>query len=617
MCGIVGIVKLEKINKKELLEARDILYTRGPDDAGFFIDCNIGLAHRRLSIIDLSSEGRQPMSDSNRNVVIVFNGEIYNYKEIRKELIRNGFTFNGNSDTEVLLTSYLAWGTECVNKFNGMFAFAIYDKIRNTLFLARDRAGQKPLYYIKGNGYFVFASQIKAFKAISGVSWDINFDGVNAYLAKGYFPGEMSPYTNIKKLLPAHSAIYDLENKKLKIWQYWQLPAFSEPEVIPFNEALYELEKKIEKSVAYRLISDVPVGILLSGGVDSSIVAALAQKNSSKQIKTFCIKMDDTKLDESDRARKIADFLGTEHFELKATYKVLEVFEKLHSFCDEPISDSSIIPTYVLSRLIKDHVTVGLGGDGGDELFGGYKHYLNSIELTRRLSFTPKYLLRKTGHFSGQYIPIGYKGRNFLQAIKDGPEYKNINGTSYFDFYSRKKMYNEDFVKKLNYGLNYPEERLMGYHKVHGSMLYKLQRTDFLNYLPEDVLAKVDRASMGNSLEVRAPWLDSSIIEFAFKKIPDVYKIYNGKSRIIQAELANKLLPGVIDVSRKQGFSIPLNKWLMNKKINEFLKLRILNSGIGEIFNFNFINKLFDNPKSCYFNSSRIFALYMLLSVDL
>jgi asparagine synthase (glutamine-hydrolysing) len=498
-----------------------------------------------------------------------------------------------------------------------MFSFGIWDVDKKILFLSRDRAGQKPLYYAASNGNFAFASQLKALRALPGFPWDINYDAVNAYLGLGYIPGEMALYFPAKKLPPAHSAVYDFEKGSLEIWQYWQLPQFAgNKSDASLDDFVYNLERLIDQSVSLRLEADVPVGVLLSGGVDSSILAAVAAKRKGgKQVKTFCIKMDDPSLDESANARRVAEYLGTEHHELSASPASLEMINDLVDACDEPIADSSILPTYVLSRLVREHVTVALGGDGGDEIFGGYNHYSSSLQLVDKMRFVPPIIMKLFGCAAGKFIPVGVRGRNFLASLRDGAYFSSIRSNTFFDPWARNNLLNDDVKKRLKKGFLYPEQQLESYYTKSASHLYNMQKTDYCNYLPEDILAKVDRASMAVSLEVRAPWLDFNVAEYSFINIHDKFKVNDSNRRIVQAKLAQKLLPGVIDTKRKQGFSIPLDSWLRKKAEMNFIKETILQSKLLELTNKNEINGILKGQLNGRCNSARVFSLYMLALV--
>ena len=374
MCGIVGRCSFNSIiNQETLIAQRDALRHRGPDDKGIWCsnDSRVGLAHRRLSIIDTSSSGHQPMQNDTGEYCITFNGEIYNFKDLRKELKSRGHSFKSNSDTEVILASYIEWGESCLERFNGMFAFGIYDNKKRKLFIARDRAGEKPLFYIIKNKEIIFASTLKALFADDSIDRHLDHESFQCYLAYGYVPGNMCIIEGINKLPPAHALTFDIDTGFSKIWEYWNLPEppnSNDRNFIDESILMDELENLLEESVAKQLVADVPVGILLSGGLDSSIITAMAAR-SKNSFKTFTISFPGYKeYDETEHARLIARHFGTEHIELEATSSLINLLPKLARQFDEPIVDSSMIPTYLVSKLVRKHCTVALGGDGGDEL---------------------------------------------------------------------------------------------------------------------------------------------------------------------------------------------------------------------------------------------------------
>lgn len=433
MCGIAGFCDFTKRSSLERLrQMTDMLSHRGPDDGGYqFVEtesAQVGLGHRRLSIIDLSALGHQPMTDFFQRAWIIFNGEIYNHHELRKELEALGERFVSRTDTEVLLIAYLVWGAKCVHRFNGMWSFVIWDIEKKLLFLSRDRSGKKPLYYAHNNGTFVFASQLKALRVFSEFPWEINLKAFNAYLALGYVPGEHAFFSPAQKLSPGHFAFFDLNTGNLQTHRYWFLPYFqsNSERINEHNHNAYfldKLENLTQTAVALRLEADVPVGVLLSSGVDSSILAALATRVKGKgNVKTFTVKMPDSKLDESVNARKIAEYLGTEHYELPAPPSSVDLLPELVEYCDEPVADSSILPTFILSRLTKEHVTVALGGDGGDEIFGGYRHYPQVLEFQQQWGWIPASFWKIAGTMAGTILPVGFKGRNRLASFRKGLE---------------------------------------------------------------------------------------------------------------------------------------------------------------------------------------------------
>lgn len=563
MCGLVGIASNKPQSDRDwLLVARETMIHRGPDAFGEWWsgDGRVGLAHRRLSILDLSMAGHQPMHLKARGLSIVFNGEIYNFHEMRAELEKCGYNFRSNSDTEVLLAAYDAWGESFLSKLNGMFAFAIFDAPRNRLFLARDRVGEKPLFYHIDNGTLYFASELKALMVHPTLSRRIDAAALDCYLSMGFVPGDRCILQGYNKLPPAHAMIFDLNLGAARIWRYWQLSEL-EPQftVSKLEEAalLDELDVLLEDAIGRQLVADVPVGVLLSGGVDSSLVTAMAVRRSS-QVRTFSIGFPGHgKLDETPHARLIARHFGTEHTELMADPTTVDLIPTLASQFDEPIVDSSMIPTWLVSHLVRQHCTVVLGGDGGDELFAGYEHYTRLLWLQSRTKYIPSLIKTCSASMASHFLPTGFKGRASLQAL---PELMHGLPTlaCFFDSDMRRQLMRyypgyDLMAEKIR------RERILGGH----DLLQRATRLDFSDYLAEDILVKVDRASMLNSLEVRSPFLDYRIVEFAFSRVPTNLKANSaGDKKILLKRLAKRLLPPEFDLQRKQGFSIPLSKWL-------------------------------------------------------
>jgi len=387
MCGIVGQAFHEaQCNPEVLRVMRDSMAHRGPDHAGewYSPDFRIGLAHRRLAIIDLSPRGQQPMHDGSGKLVIVFNGEIYNFLDLRKRLEKMGHSFRSNSDTEVILEAYREWGTDCLREINGMFAFCIYDDHKGIFFLARDRAGEKPLYYRYSDKQFSFASELKAIMADPGTPRKLNLEALNFYLAYGYVPCPMSILHGVEKLPQAHAMIYDIPKGTLRRWKYWDLPETVVNNNVSIEDLCSEFKSLLQDSIRRQMVSDVPLGVLLSGGCDSSLVTALASEVSRKPLRTFTVTFPGHKeYDEASFARIVADHFGTEHVEIVVDETSVGQVEELATQFDEPLADHAIIPTYLISRAIRQHATVALSGDGGDELFGGYPHYASVLRLER------------------------------------------------------------------------------------------------------------------------------------------------------------------------------------------------------------------------------------------
>ena len=604
MCGIVGVIsKSPQKNRINLKTAADTLMHRGPDSSGEWWSENrrVGFAHRRLSIIDISENGKQPMIDKENKNVIILNGEIYNYKEIKSHLKSKRHTFVSNSDTEVLLKAYAEWGVNCLEKLNGMFAFAIFDPKNQILFLARDRAGEKPLFYHLENGTFRFASELKALLVNPDLSRNIDGTSLDSYLSMGFVPGHKCILKGFNKLPPAHAFLFDLQTSRERIWRYWNFPeSFSNEEKKDEVELLAELEILLEDSVRRQLVADVPVGIMLSGGVDSSLLTAMATRSLDK-VKTFCVSFPGHgKLNEAKHAQLIANYFDTEHIELEAQDTSANLLTNLVENFDEPIVDSSMIPTFLLCQMVKQHCTVALGGDGGDELFGGYSHYSRLLWMQRHLEWLPIGTRKTIAKFSGKFLSIGTKGRNYLQSL-------NVDFNSsvppialYFDSETRSKLLNGYDGGGFDLDSRIPNQI---------DFLQRMTHMDFENYLPEDILVKVDRTSMANSLELRAPFLDKEVIEFAFGEVPSYLKAsFNGR-KILLKKLAKNLLPKEFNLQRKQGFSIPLGHWLSGGEYKELFCDILLDS--QSIFDRPTVEKLFHGQSRGKNNSERLFSLVL------
>jgi asparagine synthase (glutamine-hydrolysing) len=618
MCGIVGYCSTKPIqNKQILLAQRDALQHRGPDDLGVWWsnDLRIGLAHRRLAIIDTSSYGHQPMLDESSRYCITFNGEIYNYKSLRNYLKGKGHKFRSSSDTEVVLASFKEWGDSCVQHFNGMFSFGLYDKKRRRLFLARDRAGEKPLFYKLSSNEILFGSTLKALLVNESIERHLDYESLDYLLAYGYIPGHRCILRGINKLPPAHALIFDIDTGKTKIWQYWHLPDVVDS--IDINDGfkdeqilLDELDSLLEDSVTRQLVADVPVGILLSGGLDSSIITAMASR-STNNFKTFTIRFPENRqYDETKHARLIANYFQTEHIELEATSSSVNLLPMLAKQFDEPIVDSSMIPTYLVCDLISQHCKVALGGDGGDELFGGYKHYNRLVWLQQRLKYLPNSIKEIISGLAELVLPYGLKGRYWLQAFNT--DFKNglPLAASFFSKKERQTMIKFELNGHHVVGCNAEDIRRQQISS-NSCILQRATRMDFENYLAEDILVKVDRASMLNSLEVRSPFLDYRIIEFAFSKVHSSLKATATNRKVLLKKLASRVLPPNFDIQRKQGFAIPLDLWLKGPEWGDYFKQVLYDDTDSGIFDKHFIDNLLNGPTRGYINSERLFSLVL------
>ena len=611
MCGIYGVYSYYGgLTETYLVTYRDRLFHRGPDDAGAWIsqDGRIGLAQRRLSIIDLSPMGHQPMHSKDGRFVIVFNGEIYNYQHIKDDLRAQGVCFTSDSDTEVLLAAYMAWGDTCLSRLNGMFAFAIYDQgTANqppTLFFARDRAGEKPFYYSHTAESCRFASELKAL----GHCGQINLQALNHYLSLGYVPGDMCLFEGVHKLPPAHCGRLNLSTGELTISRYWVLPVNQPKLNMDGTELAGVAGSLIEDSVRLRLVADVPVGVLLSGGLDSSLVVAAAARVSSAPVETFTIALPGSSLDEAHHAQKVASYFGTRHHVLPLDKPSLDLLDGLAPFIDEPIADSSILPAWLVFGLARKQVTVALGGDGGDELFGGYTHYQNALADAKRWGGIPYPFFSALAR-AASLLPAGVRGRNRFTSLRGGALEQNIWGGAYFDAHLRYRLLTSNAVDELGADFEAPECFLRNLFLRGVNSIDCMTRTDFGSVLPDDFLVKIDRASMAHSLEVRAPMLDHRLIEFAFGQVPSHWKIHGNETRRLQRLLAKQWLPADLDINRKQGFSIPINEWLRNEG-EQGLMNRM--GGLPDVINIDEVRSIVRGHIAGRANGGRLFALIML-----
>ena len=574
MCGISGFIDFKKNTSLDILvKMNRTMAHRGPDGEGYGIfnssNAAIGLGHRRLSIIDLSSAGTQPFNYEHLH--ITYNGEIYNFSEIKSALQERGHQFKSHSDTEVIVHSYAEWGTACIKKFIGMFAFVIYDDQKKELFGCRDRAGVKPFYYYQHNDLFLFSSELKAIAAHPNFEKQIDLNAVGAYMQFGYVPAPHCIYKNTFKLNPGHYIIYNLSNKEFKTKQYWNVyDAYNKPELkIDLPEAVAETEKLLINAFQYRMVSDVPVGVFLSGGYDSACVTALLQKNSAEKIKTFTIGMPDAGLDEAPFAKQIAKHLGTDHTEFYCTEKeALEIIPELPYYYDEPFADSSAIPTTLVSRIAKEKVTVALSADGGDEIFAGYTRYQSLQKNLDKLNRIPSLARKPISSIMNAIIPstipgIG-KNKTFenkyvkLAGLLKNPSLENLvlSNTKQLTDAGIKQLFIASIDSNLHTAFKSKELK-----ENRFSLLHYCMAIDYQTYLPDDILQKVDRAGMSVSLEGREPFLDHRVIEWA-AQLPQNFKIRNGEKKYIIKEIVHKYLPKQMMDRPKMGFGIPINKWL-------------------------------------------------------
>lgn len=554
MCGIAGFYSFNNVfTEEELHRMTDVMAHRGPDASGFFYDGNIALGHRRLSIIDLSQAANQPMFSHDNRYIIVFNGEVYNFREIAKEL---DIKLKTSSDTEVILESFLKWGVDCVTRFNGMFAIAIYDKEKQELFLFRDRMGIKPIFYYWNNGDFAFGSELKALLQLNDFKRKrtINHKAVGEFLYLGYIPQPDTIYKDIHKFPSGHYA--KISKNSFELNDYWSPEDKIRPQVITdLNEAKKQLDELLNKSVQYRLISDVPYGVFLSGGIDSSIVTAIARKLTDNKLKTFSIGFKEAKYNEAAHARAISEYLQTDHHEFIVSQNdALGLVDDILDSYDEPYADSSALPTMLVSKLARQHVTMVLSGDGGDELFHGYGAYM----WANRLSNPLLKVFRKPIGFGLSLLNDRMQRASHLFEYKCDKLMKShiFSQEQYlFSIAEIDRLLTPDYRLKIKLDERYPNlDRKL--NPAEAQALF-----DIKYYLKDDLLVKVDRASMKYSLESRVPLLDYNIVEFALNLSPAL-KINNGVQKYLLKELLYDYIPKQYFDRPKWGFSIPLAKWL-------------------------------------------------------
>ena len=591
MCGIAGVVYSDptrKVNESELKKMSDSIHHRGPDDEGFYINNNVGFGFRRLSIIDLHT-GHQPLTNEDGTVWIVFNGEIYNFQELRADLLKKGHQFKTKTDTEVIVHLYEEYGIDCVKHLRGMFGFAIWDDNKKKLFCARDRFGIKPFYYHFDGERFVFGSEIKVIKNAENISKDIDFTALDSYFAYGYITDNKSIFKAIEKLKPAHILEFEPVKKEIKISKYWHVnfePDYSKTE----GEWMEEIDHVLSESVKMRMIADVPLGAFLSGGIDSSSIVALMSKHSDRPIKTFSMGFKEQEFNELQYAQEVADKYGTEHHEQIVEPESIGLLSKLVDAYDEPFADSSAIPTYYVSKFAREHVTVALSGDGGDELFAGYRHYPKMNNIYNKNVLPHGF----NKHFWGalyKTIPMKIKGKGITYFLSK--ERRNVG--AYFTLLTqpeRNKLFKREVQEQI--GNNYAEQYKIDLINACESddFVTRTQYTDIHSYMVDDILTKVDRVSMQNSLEVRVPIMDHVFAELSFK-IPSKFKLKgNEKKYILKKSMEKYLPPGVLS-HKKQGFGIPLKMWFKSD-LKEYINDRLgsSNSYVSQYLNMDFVQKI-------------------------
>lgn len=591
MCGIAGF----NWNDKDIIEKMaESIRHRGPDDEGYYLDDNVSLGHRRLSVIDTSEKGRQPMCFE--HLAVVYNGEIYNFKQLREQLKSKGYKFFSGTDTEVLLYSYHLWGPKCVEKFNGMWAFCIYDKKNNSLFLSRDRFGIKPLYYYFDGGRFIFASELKAIRQ-HNLDMQIDLAGVNFFFYQKYIGKDLTIFKNCYKLKPSENLIFDLNTKKLSKTKYYDLEnEIAAASQIPLKARLESIEETLVDAVEKRLVADVPVGSFLSGGVDSSLISAVIARRKD-DFDTFSIGFKDASYDEVPFSREVSSYISTAHH---VEYMDIDegLMEYLISNMDEPFGDSSLLPTYLLSKITRRKVTVSLSGDGGDEVFGGYDSYL-AYELAKYIPKSVVKLARPLVRLLGpseKKLSLGFKVKKFVNDFDANVNKRHLDWMATFADGQRELLLADRFVGVESL-VDFSDEKT----------LLSIQLNDIHNYLAEDILKKVEAASMLNSLEARVPFLDHRMVPMVLS-LPEKYKINFFKTKRLLKKIASNYLPAEIIHRKKRGFTVPVSRWVKESPLmKEFItNRRYYDNGL---LNYDYVNGLFDE----HVNNRRDYARQLWL----
>jgi len=577
MCGIVGLVRNDgkPVDRDLLARMNDAIRHRGPDDDGFYLKGPVGLGMRRLAIIDLKS-GQQPIHNQDGSTWIVFNGEIYNYLELRQQLEKLGHTFYTNSDTEAIVHAYDQYGIDCPKYLRGMFAFAIWNERTQELFLARDRVGKKPVLYAEVNGQLVFGSEFAALLQHPDISREIQPEAIDAYLSFMCVPAPLTAYRSIRKLEPGHWLRW--RKGEITIERYWQ-PDFSQKLDISEEEAGERAIEILRDAVKVRLMSEVPLGAFLSGGIDSSAVVALMAQEASEKVRTFSIGFEEQDFSELHHARRVAEWVGADHHEFIVRPDAIEILPLLVEHYGEPYADSSAVPTYYVARETRKHVTVALNGDGGDESFAGYERYA-AMQLAENYRKVPEFV-RKSVNAGVGLIPTSELGRSrlrsgkrFLEAASLPKVDRYLRWVSIFDAAAKSSLYSDAFKSETTSG--YAKSllepwflRANGSGFVDASLL-----ADLMTYLPNDLLVKVDIATMAVSLEARSPFLDHHVIEFA-ASLPEKFKLRGLTTKYLLKKVLRKLLPSENLDRRKMGFGVPIGHWFRDK-MQPFLREVVL-----------------------------------------
>ena len=609
MCGIAGFIGIQRSrdNSEELIDSMcKVIRHRGPDDQGVWVGDGAALGMRRLSIIDLAG-GHQPIFNEDQSILIVFNGEIYNYRELGKELQERGHRFTTNSDTEVIVHAYEEYGDDCVKHLRGMFTFAIWDRKRQRLLAARDRFGKKPLNYYWDGQRLIFGSEIKSILE-AGIPREINSIALDEYLVYGYVPTPNTLFKGVLKLPAAHILIY--EDGHIRTKRYWDLP-FTPTCQDDEATAIERTRALLKDAVQVRLMSEVPLGAFLSGGVDSSVVVGLMSQMMSQPVKTFSIGFEEDDFSELPYARKVAKHFGTDHHEFFVRPELVSVLPQLVWAFDEPFADASMLPTYYVSKLAREHVTVVLTGDGGDEIFGGYKHYQRELSINRIPAF-----IRSLLKYGSMLMPDGMRGRNRLSNMGSDLATRVAQSYTRYPVGSRPSMYDSEYFAHVRDHNPY-EQHIREFRTAQQlDIMAQMQYVDARIYLPDDILVKVDKASMFNSIETRTPMLDQQLVEYV-SSLPSTIRTRNGVLKDLLKKVAADMLPAEILTRPKQGFGPPIEQWFRSDLINYAHEL-LDSPGARQrgIFNPEFIrNLLIDHASTKGVNHSS--AIWTMLCLEL
>ncbi|WP_323758236.1 asparagine synthase (glutamine-hydrolyzing) [Roseivirga sp.] len=613
MCGIAGFIDFSHHSSKEqLIAMTDTLTHRGPDASGYVYAQNeiyqLGFGHRRLSILDLSENGQQPMYSTDGQYAIVYNGEVYNFPEIRSWLHAKGYRFKSNSDTEVILYALIEEGIKAIDRFIGMFAIAFVDKVKQELFLIRDRVGVKPLYYSWDSKTLLFASETRAFHNHPSFKKNLNPRSIASYLDFDYIKGGGSVFESVNSVKPGHYVKLDLTTKDIIECEYWSIDdSFqNENQTADLTKTIDDLDDLLVDACKLRMVSDVPVGVFLSGGLDSTTVAAILQKHHSSTISTFTIGFDEKEFNEAEKAKAIAKYLGTDHHELYCSEnELLDIFPRLPEIYDEPFADKSAIPTTLVSEFARKHVTVALSADGGDEVFAGYNKYSNVLDRYAQIAGqsdffrcgkkeTYKLLHELASSLSGSQSKVALKTFSELKYLGQFPDVVEMMISSTHNFGKR------DLEKLLS---TYKEIHIRNNVILNRDHLTQIQAYDFKDYLPDDILIKLDRAAMSVSLEGREPLLDHRIAEFA-ARLPSDFKIRDGVKKYILAEVNAKYIPRNLTEGPKKGFAIPKKKWMhMHLKDHVMTYLSDVKVKDSGVFDLNYVRGLRKQYERGYSNN--------------